>query len=330
MLEVVLTVPFWLELAAALTGGISGAMSAVRARYDIFGTVCIACTCGLFGGIMRDLLLQNYGIYAFQKPGLILGCVGAGIVVFFFGKLVSYLDPVIHLLDNLSCGLWAVISVGKGLSAGLDIVPSIILGTVTAIGGGVTRDVFMNKQPEAFQAGALYGSAALIGSTAFAIMKQNHVLEPWAAFACVGLVLLVRYASLVFGLHTKPATDYSDVVTQTVARPVKAVARKVHPKGKIQREKEKKAQEQKTGKYAFFERKDTGKQKPLVDDPSDRIVVKNLKELRNTGSIPVQKDPFEPSISGAHDPLMPRDAQSKDPFEPSTPDPKKRESRNTK
>ncbi|MDR0514183.1 MAG: TRIC cation channel family protein [Coriobacteriaceae bacterium] len=226
MLEVVLTVPFWFELAAALTGGISGAMSAVRARCDIFGTVCIACTCGLFGGIMRDLLLQNYGIYAFQKPELILCCVIAGIIVFFLGKLISYLDPVVALLDNLSCGIWAVISVGKGLSAGLDIIPSIILGTITAIGGGVMRDVFMNKQPEAFQAGALYGSASLIGATAFAIMKSYHFIEHWSALTCVVLVLIVRYASLLLGWHTKPPTDYSDVITKTVAKPVKAVARK--------------------------------------------------------------------------------------------------------
>ena len=102
MLEVVLTIPFWLELAAALTGGLSGAMSAVRARYDIFGVVCIALTAGLAGGIMRDLLMQNYGIYAFQKPELLLACAGAGVIVFYFGKLATYLDPVVALLDNLS------------------------------------------------------------------------------------------------------------------------------------------------------------------------------------------------------------------------------------
>lgn len=243
MFEPVLTIPFWLELAAALTGGISGAMSAVRARYDIFGTICIACTCGLFGGIMRDLLLQNYGIYAFQKPTLILCCIIAAIVVFYFGKLISYLDPIVDLLDNVSCGLWAVISVGKGLSAGLDVIPAILLGTVTAIGGGVMRDVFMNRQPEAFQAGALYGSASLIGSTAFALMKQNHLLEDWAAFACVALILIVRYTSLIFGLHTTPPRDYSDKVTRTVVRPVRAVARVVRPpKSKVKREKERREQ----------------------------------------------------------------------------------------
>ena len=58
MLEAVLPIPFWLEMAAALTGGLSGAMSAVRARYDMFGVAFIAIITGLAGGIMRDLLLR--------------------------------------------------------------------------------------------------------------------------------------------------------------------------------------------------------------------------------------------------------------------------------
>ncbi|MEG0323270.1 MAG: trimeric intracellular cation channel family protein [Raoultibacter sp.] len=303
MLETVLPIPYWLELAAALTGGIAGAMSAVRARYDIFGTVCIACTCGLLGGIIRDVLLQNYGIYAFQKPTLILACAVAGVAVFYFGKLATYLDPIVDLLDNLSVALWAVISVGKGLTAGLDIVPSIILGTITAVGGGIMRDVFMNREPEAFQAGTLYGSAALVGSTAFALMKQNHLLVQWAPFACVAIVLLLRYASLFFGWKTTPPRDYSDVVTNAVARPVRSVARRVKPpKGKISRDKEKKEFEEsrKLFKKGLFRKKDEPELTP--SDPSDRIVVKDLAELHGT-------EPKEPE-----GPV--------DPFEPKTPQPK--------
>lgn len=239
MLDVVLTVPFWLELAAALTGGLSGAMSAVRARYDIFGVVCIALTAGLAGGVTRDVLLQDYGIYAFQKPELLLACAGAGVAVFYFGKLAAYLDPIIALLDNVSVALWAVISVGKSLSAGLDVVPAIILGTVTAVGGGILRDVFMNREPEAFQAGTLYGSAALIGSAVYALMKQNHILDQYAAFACVAIVLVLRYASLLFGWKTSEPHDYTDAVASAVARPVKSVARRVRPpEGKVKRDRD--------------------------------------------------------------------------------------------
>ena len=181
MLEVALAIPYWLELAATIAGAIFGALSAVRAKYDIFGVCCIAIVVGLAGGITRDILLQDYGIYAFQKPNLILACIAAGIVAFYFGKLMTYFDPFMDLLDNLSVALWAIIGTGKALSAGLDLVPAVILGTITANGGGIVRDICMNREPEAFQAGTVYVSAAFIGALAFAVMKQNHLLDQYAA-----------------------------------------------------------------------------------------------------------------------------------------------------
>lgn len=233
MLESVLPIPFWLELAGALSGGLAGGIAAARARYDVFGTAVIAIVTGLGGGIMRDILLQDYGIYAFQHPALILACAAAGVAVFYFHKLADAFDWLMDFLDNLSVGLWAVVSVGKGLSAGVGIIPSIILGTITAVGGGVLRDVLMAKPPTTFQAGTLYGMASLFGSTAYALMKQNDVLGDYAAITCVLLVLALRYASLFFGWSTKPAQDYSDKVIEPVkkaahvaARPVKKV---IHP-----------------------------------------------------------------------------------------------------
>lgn len=227
MLEIVLPIPFWLEMAAVLAGGLSGAMSAVRARYDIFGVACIAIITGLAGGILRDVLLQNYGIYAFQKPSLIAACAAAGILVFYFGKLATYLDPVVDLFDNLSVALWVVISVGKGLSANLGIIPAIILGTITAVGGGILRDVCMNREPEVFQTGTLYGLAALIGAVVYALMKQNHILDPYAAWVGVAVVLGLRYVSIWLDWHTKPPRDYTDAVTKAVTHPVRVVARPI-------------------------------------------------------------------------------------------------------
>lgn len=227
MLETALAIPYWLELAATIAGAVFGALSAVRARYDIFGVCCIAIVVGLAGGIMRDVLLQDYGIYAFQKPNLIIACVITGVVVFYFGKLITYFDPFVDFLDNLSVALWAVIGTGKALSAGLDIVPAVILGTITANGGGIVRDICMNREPEAFQAGTVYVSAALIGALAFALMKQNHLFDQYAAITCVVLVLGIRYAALKFGWRTRPARDYSDAVTQAVAKPVKHVVSRV-------------------------------------------------------------------------------------------------------
>ena len=225
MLEVALTIPYWLELAATVSGAIFGAMSAVRARYDIFGVCCISIVVGLAGGMLRDVLLQDYGIYAFQNPNLIMACIITGVVVFYFGKLVTYFDPAVDFLDNLSVALWAVIGTGKAMSAGLDIVPAAILGTMTANGGGIMRDICMNREPEAFQAGTLYVSAALLGCVVYALMRENHVLDGYAGVTCIVLVLAVRYAAIIFGWRTRPARDYTDVVV----RPVRSVVRHVKP-----------------------------------------------------------------------------------------------------
>ncbi len=320
MLDVALTIPYWLELAATVSGALFGALSAVRARYDIFGVSCIAIVTGLAGGIMRDILMQDYGIYAFQKPTLIVSCVAAGITVFYLGKLATYLDPAMDLLDNLSVALWSIIGTGKALSAGLDPVPAVILGTITANGGGIVRDICMNREPEAFQAGSLYVSAALLGCIAYAAMRTNHILDQYAALTCVVLVLGVRYASLFFGWRTREPKDYSDVVANAVSRPVKSVARRVRPpKGKVERERER------SSAYAKLRRlwRTPGKTSPLptidadegaaaksapppaakeakANDPSDRIVV-DREELHR----------FMEGAGGHEEP-----EQLRDPFEP--------------
>lgn len=233
MLATALAVPLWFELLATIVYAISGSLSAVRARYDIFGTVCMAIVVGLLGGVLRDILLQDYGIYAFQNPTLILACALTGVVVFYFSKLTKYFGSLFDFIDALGMALWTIISVSKGLSAGLEIIPAVIMGTITAIGGGIARDVLMNQPVAAFRSGTLYGSAALIGAIVYAIMRQYHVLDAWAAICCVGIVLGVRYLSVAMDWHTAPPRDFTDDVVNVIAKPAKAIAKKTRPTREI-------------------------------------------------------------------------------------------------
>ena len=231
MLESVLEIPFWLELVATLTGGLCGAMVAAREKYDLFGVVCIACITGVAGGIMRDVLLQDYGIYVFQKPSLIVTCAIAACIVFFFGKLVAYLDPAIDLCDNVSVALWAVIGAGKGIAAGLGVIPATIMGTLTAVGGGIMRDVCMNRVPSSFQAGTFYSIAAFFGALVYALLKDYDVPTNIAGLVCVALILLIRYVSVFFNLRTTVPSDHTDEVAHAVAAPFRFVRRHVRPGG---------------------------------------------------------------------------------------------------
>lgn len=223
MLESVLDIPYWFELMATVTAAISGAMVATRARYDIFGVIVITIITGLFGAIFRDVLLQNYGIYAFQHPQLIVACVITAIVVFYFGQLVTYIARAVDVVDTLSLGMWGVITVGKALSAGLSIVPAIMLAAIASVGGGIVRDALMGRPITAFQPGSFYGTAAVIGSTLFAIMKIYGILPDYSAIICVVLVSLIRLSSLLFGINTKPSHDLSMPLLDAMSKPVDAI-----------------------------------------------------------------------------------------------------------
>ncbi len=225
MLESVLDIPYWFELMATVTAAVSGAMVATRARYDIFGVIVITIITGLFGAIFRDVLLQDYGIYAFQQPSLIVACVATAIVVFYFGQLITYITRAVDIVDTLSLGMWGVITVGKALSAGLSIVPAIMLAAIASVGGGIVRDALMGRPITAFQPGSLYGTAAVIGSTVFALMKVYGILPHYAPIICVVLVALIRLSSLMFGINTKPSHDLSMPLLDAMSKPVEHLKR---------------------------------------------------------------------------------------------------------
>lgn len=350
MLETAFTLPFWFEFAATVTGGLSGGMSAVRARYDIFGCVAIACITGMGGGIIRDVLLQEYGLYAFQSPWFLLSCAVAGVIVFYFGKLATYLDPIVDLLDNISVALWAIIGASKSLSAGLGIIPSVVLGTITAIGGGISRDVLMNRAPVAFQTGPIYGSAALIGCIVYCPLKANGILPDSAGFLCAMLIMALRYLSLILGWRTKPPRDYSDRVVESVVRPARFIARKVHvPMGKTARERQgstrlerfkrqgKRLYDRLSGRWMD----ETGEQmQPTVlMDKLELPIVDAEKASPDAGSDEAQAAGPEPDPSDRlfvdRDELYriiglspdPEPIEEPDPFEPQTPEPARHRSK---
>lgn len=218
MLENVIHVPFWIELAATLTGAISGSMHAVKHDYDFFGVVCLACVTGLSGGIIRDVLLQNYGIYAFQRWELIIVCMACAVAVFFFCRLFERFDLPMDVLDTVSMGLFAVLGVSKSFAAGYAVLPCAILGTITAAGGGLMRDLLIIRPPKIFQSGTLYAVAAFVGALVFALMRASGVLPVAAPWVGLGIILVLRFVSVFFHIETRPARDYSDKVEALAAR----------------------------------------------------------------------------------------------------------------
>ena len=201
----------------------------------------------------------------------------------------------------------------------------------------------MNRPPVAFQTGPIYGSAALIGCIVYCPLKANGILPDSAGFLCAALIMALRYLSLIMGWRTKPPRDYSDRVVESVVRPARFIARKVHvPMGKTARERQgntrlerfrrqgKRLYDRLSGRWMD----ETGEQMqptvlmdklelPVVEapaagrgtevgspDPSDRLFVDRDELYRIIG--------LDPS---------PEPEPSCDPFEPQTPEPARHRSK---
>ncbi len=152
------------DLLGVLTNAFLGGMAARSARLDIVGFVVLAMASGLGGGMMRDMLLSRGPALVLTDP-LYLGVAVSGAVV-------AYLVPfrgkwtlrLFVLLDALSVGCWSAVGVQKGLAAGLHWAPSILLGLVTAVGGGMVRDLLLGRRPAVLGGNTLYASGSFVAA----------------------------------------------------------------------------------------------------------------------------------------------------------------------
>jgi uncharacterized membrane protein YeiH len=222
----IMSPPF--EVAATFVGSVSGALVAVRRRFDIVGVMTLALVAGLGGGIIRDLLLQKYGIAAFQHDYLLLTAIIAALVGFFFASAIHRGRALFLLVDAISLGLFAVVGADKAIVALLGVIPAILLGSITSTGGGILRDVLTGEVPNVLQPGSLYALAAVVGSTTYILLSVwLNVVKPIAALAAVAIVLLLRLLSVWLGWQSPMPVDLSPRVARLFPKKFRGAAKRL-------------------------------------------------------------------------------------------------------
>jgi len=220
-----LFLPVWFEIAAIFAGALSGGMTGVRLKFDITGLVVLAIVNGLGGGILRDILLQDYGIFALEQPRALLAVLAAAVVATFFFSAARKMRPAFAVIDAFSLGLFCIVGADKALVAGLTVVPAVMLGTVTAVGGGMLRDVLCDREPEILRRGSLSATAALAGSTTYVLLAMwLNIAKGPAMVAAAVVAMVLRVGSLWLGWESPEPVDITPVVTAMPARLVKGGA----------------------------------------------------------------------------------------------------------
>ena len=127
---------------------LNGALTAVRAaRLDVVGVVTLGMMTALGGGVIRDLVIGDIPPATFRDWHYFALAVAGGLVAFALSKLLNRLETSITLFDALGLSVFAVIGTSKAAAFGLGIGPTLLLGVVTAVGGGTLRDVLIGQIP---------------------------------------------------------------------------------------------------------------------------------------------------------------------------------------
>lgn len=167
-----------LDLIGIFVFALSGGLLAVRKNLDIFGIAVLAEVTALGGGVFRDLIIGAVPPAAFQNMGYFLTPLVATLVVFFLHPEVQRINGTIQFLDAAGLGLFCVTGTAKAHDYGLGAVADIALGMITAVGGGVARDVLAHELPSLLRWDrALYAVPALVGAGAVAVLIWLNALD---------------------------------------------------------------------------------------------------------------------------------------------------------
>lgn len=211
MLQGQFDLPIGFDLLATAAFALTGALAAVRRRYDIVGVFFLALISGLGGGLLRDGLFIQSGPPAALLDSRYLQIVAiAALFGILLRERVQRFGRLIAILDALGLGAYAVFGTQKALGAGLAVPAALLVGVLNAAGGGILRDVLVREEPLVFKPGQFYVLVAFLGSVVFVVagMLFGLAAQP-AAFLAIAVTFAMRSLSIRLGWHTTPFADPS-------------------------------------------------------------------------------------------------------------------------
>ena len=164
--QIILALDYFGTVAFAVTGS----FKAIEQKSDLVGVVILSTVAGLSGGIIRDVLFGRFPPAAISDPAYFVLTILTGFIVFFsYNKLKKHWDVFLKC-DAIGLGVFTIIGATMAYSIfGPNLLLITFAGIITATGGGILRDVFVNEVPLVFVR-ELYATASFGGVIMFYIL----------------------------------------------------------------------------------------------------------------------------------------------------------------
>lgn len=207
-----LHLPIVFDLLGVFAAAASGALTAIRKGLDLVGIVVLGAVTGLGGGAVRDLMIGAIPpafLHDWRYLTIATLAVAAVIAVEYglspAGAALRErmrIGSAFLIADSLTLGFFAVSGTGKALEYGLAAIPAALMGVMTAVGGGVIRDVLVAEVP-AVLSRDFYAIPALIGSLIIAISAWLEPAFTPLAFVAAGTTAALRLVGVRRSWHAR-------------------------------------------------------------------------------------------------------------------------------
>jgi uncharacterized membrane protein YeiH len=186
---------------------VTGAFKAIEHKSDIVGIIILSTITGVAGGIIRDITLGRIPPNAVVNPLYIIVTVSVAIIIFFvYQSLKKYMNLLLKF-DAIGLGVFTIIGATIAYNIfGLNFLTMAFAGVLTAIGGGILRDVFINEIPIVFVK-ELYASTSFIGIIIFFAMLSIGISLDLAVLPSIGTVTGIRLLAMKYNWNLPRARN---------------------------------------------------------------------------------------------------------------------------
>jgi len=194
-----------LEVAGIFVFALSGAALAVRQRLDIIGATSLALVTALAGGVLRDVVIGDTPPLAFREPRYLVIPLIATFVVVAAPRLPGALHRPVLVFDAAGLGLFTVVGARRAIEAGLGLGATVLIGVISAAGGGIVRDMLVSQVPQVFRPGSrLYVLPATAGALGVAVAAKFDLAPDTVSVVVALAVFVLRMLALRYGWSTSP------------------------------------------------------------------------------------------------------------------------------
>ena len=190
-----------IEAVATVAFALSGLIEAARKRLDAVGVCVVAGLAAFGGGTLRDILLDRRPFVWVAHPGWLWALLVLGSAAMLFVR-AQHLEPTeraVQWPDALGLGLFSASGTQIALDGALPPIVAVLMGVVTAVFGGVLRDIVCNEIPTAFRDHRPYAICAFAGGWVL-VLAETLAAPPWLALiAAAATAILLRMLALARG-----------------------------------------------------------------------------------------------------------------------------------